>query len=560
MTDSAKPTMAVKIGKANIPTPREKTVIIAQTDYTVFNSWNGMIPNGAPAGSGFDTMVKEAMFYLNLATGELMPWLCTEYKYNADHTELTFTFDPKAAWNDGKPLTSEDFKYTVLLLRSRKDLLGGGGDLSDFVKSVETPDAQTAIVKLTKSNPRFHYNFICVIAGGFDIRPAHIWKDKDPTKFRDNPPVRSGPYMLDKAIQSQKMFVWKKNPNYWAKDKLDPKPDYVIFQSTAKQADSASLAFERCEFDVGSIDEEHAKQLRSKGYPALITTQFHDPCPRALWLNNDPSRGIISDPAMHWVVNHLLDREKIGTNVWPVKVPPAQYPWADYPTNAKWTNDEIAKKYPFTYDPKAAEQLLDGIAPKGADGKRLYKGKPAKVEIITPVTSDGAEYVLAKLLKDNLDKLGVPTTLRSLSGSVHDEKFQRGQFDITSNWVCDVSWDPEQPYRNLESDRAAKIGTNAVDRNKVRLKDPALDALSKQLANLDPTTPDAKILLDKALEQYFQKLPVIPVIQTGYPSYFNTTFWKGWPTDDDLYQVPLNWWGQFMFVLGKLEPTGQVGA
>ncbi len=52
---------------------------------------------------------------------------------------------------------------------------------------------------------------------------------------------------------------------------------------------------------------------------------------------------------------------------------------------------------------------------------------------------------------------------------------------------------------------------------------------------------------------------MIPVIQTGYPSYYNTTFWKGWPTDDNLYQVPLNWWGQFMFVLGKLEPTGQVG-
>ncbi len=79
--------------------------------------------------------------------------------------------------------------------------------------------------------------------------PQHIWKDKDPTKFRDNPPVRSGPYMLDKAIQSQKMFVWKKNPDYWAKDRLDPKPEYVIFQSTAKQADSAALAFERCEFD-----------------------------------------------------------------------------------------------------------------------------------------------------------------------------------------------------------------------------------------------------------------------------------------------------------------------
>jgi peptide/nickel transport system substrate-binding protein len=48
-------------------------------------------------------------------------------------------------------------------------------------------------------------------------------------------------------------------------------------------------------------------------------------------------------------------------------------------------------------------------------------------------------------------------------------------------------------------------------------------------------------------------------IQTGYPSYFNTAFWKDWPTDDDLYEVPLNWWPHFIFVLGKISATGQKG-
>lgn len=555
--DEPKQTMEVKIGKANIPTPREKTVVIGQVDYTVFDSFNGMIPNGTPSGSGFDSMVKEAMFYLNLATGELLPWLCTEYAYNEDNTELTFSFNPEAKWNDGEPLTSADLKFTLDLLRKRKDLLGGGGDLSDFISKVDTPDPQTAVIRLKKPNPRFHYQFICVIAGGFDIRPMHVWKGKDPTKFKDNPPVRSGPYMLDQAIRSQKMFVWKKNPDYWNKANLDPKPEYIIFQSTAKQADSAALAFERAEFDCGSIDEPHAKQLRSKGYPAMVTTQFNDPCPRALWLNNDPKRGIISEPQMHWVVNHLIDREKIGNNIWPVKVPGAQYPWADYPSNEKWTNPELAKKYEFRYDPKRAAEILDEIAPKGDGGKRMYKGKPATVEIITGTPVDGYEYVIAKLVKDELVKVGVDATLRSLSGSVHDEKNQRGEYDITSNWVCDVSNDPEQLWRNLESDRAKPIGVNGVGKNLVRFKNDDLDRVSKKLANLDPTSEEAKPLLDEALEIYFQFLPVIPIIQTGYPSYFNTTFWKGWPTDDDRYQVPLNWWGQFQFILGRLEPTGQ---
>jgi hypothetical protein len=225
----------------------------------------------------------------------LLPWLATSYKYNDSHTELTFTFDPKAKWSDGQPFTSSDFKFTVLLLRDHKDLLGGGGDLAEFVKSVDTPDAHTAVIKMLKPTPRLHYGFIAAIATGFDVLPEHIWKGQDPTKFRANPPVRTGPYVLQQAIQSQKMFVWKKNPDYWNKDKLDPVPQYVIFQSTAKQADSAALAFERAEFDVGSIDQEHATQLSNTGYPNLVTTQFHDPNPRVLWLNNDPARGIIED-------------------------------------------------------------------------------------------------------------------------------------------------------------------------------------------------------------------------------------------------------------------------
>src|ERR687895_1022845 len=39
-------TKSVQIGKANIPTPRDQTVVIAQVEYTVFDSWNRLIPNG----------------------------------------------------------------------------------------------------------------------------------------------------------------------------------------------------------------------------------------------------------------------------------------------------------------------------------------------------------------------------------------------------------------------------------------------------------------------------------------------------------------------------------
>ncbi|MFF0267398.1 ABC transporter substrate-binding protein [Kribbella sp. NPDC004536] len=551
-------TKSIQIGKANIPVPRDQTVIVGQVDYTVFDSFNGMIPNGSPSGAGVE-LSTEPLFFLSFATGKLTPWLATEYKYNDAFTELTMKFDPKAHWNDGQPLGANDFKFTVMLLKDRPDLFGGGGDLKEFVKTVDVTDPHTAKVTFLKPAPRFHYNFIAAIAGApNNIMPEHIWKSQDPTKYKDNPPVRSGPYKLKTAIRNQKMFIWEKDPNYWNKDKLDVKPQYVVFQSTSKQLDQASLAFERAEFDVGSVDEPHAKQLRNTGYPNLVTTQFHDPNPRVLWLNCDPGRGVMAEPKMRWAINYCVDREKIGNSIWPVKVPPAQYPWADYPTNDKWKNDDLANKYKFEFSPDKATQLLDEIAPKNAAGKRTYKGKEINLEIITVSPVDGPEYAIANLLKTQLGKVGVPATLRSLAGSVHDDKFQRGQYDIDSNWAG-FAIDPVQLYTDWTSDKYQPIGKNSAGKNKMRFRNPDFDKIIDQLGQLNPDSPEAKPLLDKALEIYFQQLPLLASIQTGYPSYFNTAFWKDWPTDDDLYEVPLNWWPHFIFVLGKISATGQKG-
>jgi peptide/nickel transport system substrate-binding protein len=261
---------------------------------------------------------------------------------------------------------------------------------------------------------------------------------------------------------------------------------------------------------------------------------------------------------MRWAINYCLDREKIGKSIWPVPVPPAQYPWADYKSNDKWKNDELANKYKFEFAPDKATKLLDEIAPKNAAGKRMYKGKEINLEIITPSPVDGGEYAIANVLKTELAKVGVPATLRSLAGNVHDEKFQRGLYDIDSSWAG-IAVDPEQLYSDWTSDKYQPVGKNAAGKNKLRYRNPKFDEISEKLAQLDPNSEEAKPLLNQALEIYFQDLPMLSVIQTGYPSYFNTTFWKGWPTDEDLYEVPLNWWQHFIFVLGKIEPTGQKG-
>jgi peptide/nickel transport system substrate-binding protein len=101
------------------------------------------------------------------------------------------------------------------------------------------------------------------------------------------------------------------------------------------------------------------------------------------------------------------------------------------------------------------------------------------------------------------------------------------------------------------------VGESATENNQVRLQDDALDDATAQLARMSPDEDDAGPVFTEALEAWFEAMPVIPTIQTVYTHQFNTTYWTGWPTDEDLYQVPNNWWGQFMFVIANLQPTGE---
>src|SRR5579884_444072 len=539
------------------PTPRNQTLIVDQSLFTIFDGFNPYIPNGEQYQAGFQQSCKEHLFYANYAAGKIEPWLAQSWSYNPTFTELTLKLNPKVKWNDDKPFTSTDVKFTLEMIQKNTALLYGA-DIRKFMDKVTAPDPQTVVVTLKTDHPRFHYIFLCGIVRGFETVHEHVWGKVDPTTFRDNPPVRTGQYKLDRVIPDQLMFIWKKNPNYWNKDVMDPKPEYVVYRS-APVVDSAVEEFKRAQTDLTtSFDYAHMKQIKDSYPNALIETAFRDPCPRAIWTNSDPSKGLLSDARTHWALSYLLDRKKIGDSVWLIQTPPAQYPWADYKSNARWENKDIADQYALTYNPQKAASLFDEMGAKaGADGKRTYQGKPISWEISTPAVVGNPEYQIGDLLAQELKKLGIDATTRSYQSAIFTQKRNNGDFDIISYWLCCVSFDPNQLYTTLEADKAVPIGQTAVQGNEVRFMDKEFNDVAVKLDSADPTDPKNKDLFDKALGLFYKNLPAIPIIQTTYPSLSNTTYWTGWPTDDNLYQVPLNWWGQFLFVIGNLKPTGK---
>ena len=157
--------------------------------YTWANAW----------WQGLQQVVYEFFFYENLQTGEYIPWLAEKYAYNSDFTSVTVTLRKGVMWSDGKPFTPEDviFTYNTLL---KNPGMAWAAEVGKWVKSVEKVYDLNVKFNLTAANPRYHQNreaFPAVgIWGAIYILPKHIWEGQDPMKFKNNPPVGTGPYKL----------------------------------------------------------------------------------------------------------------------------------------------------------------------------------------------------------------------------------------------------------------------------------------------------------------------------------------------------------------------------
>ena len=119
--------------------------------------------------------------------GDLVPDLATSWE-TKDLQKWTFHLREDAQWHDGKPVTAQDYKFTIDY-NLEKDPLSMS--YIGMIKSVEAPDNKTVIIDLEKPD----YNFLNTIAVVKTI-PEHIFKSvDDPKKFNEKEAaIGCGPY------------------------------------------------------------------------------------------------------------------------------------------------------------------------------------------------------------------------------------------------------------------------------------------------------------------------------------------------------------------------------
>ncbi len=423
--------------------------------------------------SEFDTTIgilKHKAYTPSASSSELnetQSALAKSWELSKDHKTLTYILRDDATWNDGKKITSADFKFSYkkyadpTIASARQQYLDGliknPDGSTNFEKAILTPDDTTLIFKFRKPVSEN----LALFHTGLAAIPKHVWQDVSSEEFRSHPlnfePLGCGPYKLHKWEKQQQISLVP-NPNCVlpAPGSL-PKivfriiPDYTV-RVTQLQTNAVDV--------VQTLKPEDLSALTQKNPNVEIKTVGLRVFDYVGWMTIDQSayntsktlkpHPLFGSKIVRRAMTHAIDRQgiidgflgKYGTLA-----------TSDISPSFKWATNKDIK--PYLYDPKKAVALLESEGWKiGSDGIREKNGKKFSFTLTTNAGNNRRNYA-STIIQQNLKEIGIDCKLESQESNVFFKNLRQRKYDaFMAGWSVGLEIDPlDQWGSNLEKSR-----------------------------------------------------------------------------------------------------------
>jgi len=551
--------------------PREETVIFENIDGRV-PAPNNMNPyiNGLFLDWGMWQATQEALFYLNLETGELIPWQAESFSFNPDFTEVTIKIRDGVKWSDGIDFTADDIAFTINMLKGNEKLQYGP-EMKQWVESVKAVDPKTAVITLTGPNPRFIVSYFSVeIWRTVLIAPKHIWEGQDPLTFTNFDlakgwPVGTGPYQLVRSTESESVYDLR--PTWWAAETGFhdmPIPKRAIWVGVPDENTRAAMAADS-QLDALWILQPSSFEAARKKNPNLVAWTdsmpyaYLDACPRDLGLNT--ALKPLDDVDIRWAINYSLDRDQInaiafqGATTVSKSLFPAYAPLQAFLDR----NEAVFEQYPvLLHSPEKVEEIMTS---KGytKDNSGLWAAPDGSHVAFTMLGMSGEtdQVKMGPIIVDQLRSAGFDVDFRLVERAVFSDEVSRGTVGAWLGGTCAGVTDPYLAFSFYHSRWVAPLGevSPGPHATNSRWSDPEFDKLVEQMAVTAPDDPAFGPLADQALALWTRELPRIPLLQAYLLTPFSNTYWTNWPTSDNPYIHPGHWWVTGNQMLINIRPA-----
>ena len=413
---------------------------------------------------------------------------------------VTFKIRREAKWSDGVSVTSADVKFTVDQMLDPKFKAASRTGF-DQIASVETPDAQTAVVIFKK--PYAPWRDVFSPSGGAILIPKHIVEGKDfNTLWNGDDPkvvIGTGPYVID-SFKKDESAVLLPNTKYWGSTK--PKLDKIVF-TFLKSTQTQDVQFRSGEINwiqtpVFALIPELRKIDKTKvDAPSGLTWEH-----LAFNQENPVMKDINVRRAIAYAINpaELIKRSTGGFTkplfsfLLPEQRPYYKPSWAKYKTN-----------------PGAVSKALTASGYR-KNGKGIWAKGGKELNItFTTIAGNSTRENNFKLMKAQLAKVGIKMT------PIFDENFfdangpnNTGKY-MVAEFAFSGSSDPSQSQL-FRSDVIPTKANGFSGQNTYRIKDKTLDSLLNR-ADQALAIPTRVSLQKQIQDRIASNLYLVPLYQ-----------------------------------------------
>jgi ABC-type transport system substrate-binding protein len=395
---------------------------------------------------------------------EPLPDLAETVDASTDGLTYTFVLHEGLVFNDGTPLTSRDFAFTVeravdpavgaawqgrlLAIKGAKEYAEG---TATSISGIETPDERT--IKITLAAPDATFLLTLGDYSGFPILPEHALKDTPADQwanitFLQPPFVSGGAYDLVTAAQDQYIELVR-NEKYTVR-----KPNLDRILLPVRTPDVAIGEIETGELDIMILPIDEVETVQ--GFSNVTVQSVQSPSMTHIVLNN--RRPYLQDKRIRQAMMYAIDRKSILENILGGQGEITNSPifgpdWMGIPEGLN----------PYDYDPDKAKALL---AEMGWDANQTI------VSLAVPPVESWSEIIAQQLndvgIKFELLQTDIAELIDKVFGPEPD-------FDSFVNGGDTYRADPNISALFYATDQIPPAGANAA-----YYSNPALDELYVQ--------------------------------------------------------------------------------
>ncbi|MGB1034477.1 MAG: ABC transporter substrate-binding protein [Primorskyibacter sp.] len=343
------------------------------------------------------------------------PYLAQSWDVSDDGLSVTIHLVEGATFHDGHPITSEDVAFSIDVVKANHPFKS----MFAPVEAVETPDANTAVIKLSQPHPAL---LLAMSSQLLSIIPAHVYGDgQDPKTHPANSEnvVGSGPFKLVEFKRGEHVIL-ERYDDYFI-DGL-PYLDRIVMRIIPDES-TRTIALESGELQMSGFEQNPRNVVRLKRNDDLhVSGKGYAAIGPVNWLAFNTKADKVSDPVVRQAIAYAVDRNFINKALNLGTAPAALtgiHPGSPF-------YDPTVEAYDLDLD-KANQMLDDAGYARGSNGMRFG----LTVDYGWPAMKPYAEY-----MKPQLKKIGIDVTVRSSADfPTWAKRVSTWEFDMTMDNV-----------------------------------------------------------------------------------------------------------------------------